>query len=111
MIPLLLSRSCRSRPLLFLANLLILFGPLVFLGIKQMKGYEPGYTDGGVRLDDVRGQAEPKEDVTSVISLWQSGEEFRKAAPCLGSCPQGQSVPRPGGSAGNSPFVRRDKPA
>jgi cell division protease FtsH len=66
-------------PLLFLANFLILFGPLVFFGIKQMKGYEPGDADWGVRLDDVRGQAEPKEDVTRVISLWQSGDEFRKA--------------------------------
>ena len=32
-----------------------------------------------MRLDDVRGQAEPKEDVTRVISLWQAGEEFRAA--------------------------------
>jgi hypothetical protein len=66
-------------PLLFLGNLLIMFGPLVFFGIKQMKGYEPGDANWGVRLDDVRGQAEPKEDVTRVISLWQSGDEFRKA--------------------------------
>jgi ATP-dependent Zn protease len=66
-------------PMLFLFNFLILFGPLVFFGIKQMKGYEPGDADWGVRLDDVRGQAEPKEDVTRVISLWQSGEEFRAA--------------------------------
>ncbi|MEA2222730.1 MAG: cell division protease FtsH, partial [Solirubrobacteraceae bacterium] len=66
-------------PMLFLFNFLILFGPLVFFGIKQMKAYEPGDADWGVRLDDVRGQAEPKEDVTRVISLWQSGEEFRAA--------------------------------
>ena len=33
----------------------------------------------GRALDDVRGQAEPKEDVTRVISLWQAGEEFRAA--------------------------------
>jgi ATP-dependent Zn protease len=66
-------------PMLFLFNFLILFGPLVFFGVKQMKGYEPGDADWGVRLDDVRGQAEPKEDVTRVISLWQSGEEFRAA--------------------------------
>src|SRR4051812_28035865 len=66
-------------PLLFFGNLLIMFGPLVFFGIKQMKGYEPGDANWGVRLDDVRGQTEPKEDVTRVISLWQSGDEFRKA--------------------------------
>ena len=66
-------------PMLFLFNFLILFGPLVFFGIKQMKAYEPGDADWGVRLDDVRGQAEPKEDVTRVISLWQAGEEFRAA--------------------------------
>jgi ATP-dependent Zn protease len=51
----------------------------MFFGIKQMKGYEPGDADWGVRLDDVRGQAEPKEEVTRVISLWQSGEEFEKS--------------------------------
>jgi cell division protease FtsH len=66
-------------PLLFFFNFLILFGPLLFFGIKQMKGYEPGDADWGVKLEDVRGQKEPKEDVTRVIQLWQSGEEFRKA--------------------------------
>jgi len=66
-------------PLLFFANLLIMFGPMLFFGLKQMKGYEPGDADWGVKLSDVRGQAEPKEEVTRVISLWQSGEEFRKA--------------------------------
>ena len=66
-------------PMLFLFNFLILFGPLLFFGVKQMKGYEPGDADWGVKLDDVRGQKEPKEDVTRVIQLWQSGEEFRKA--------------------------------
>src|SRR3954454_10055325 len=66
-------------PMLFLANFLILFGPLLVFAVKQMKGYEPGDADWGVRLEDVRGQAEPKEEVTRVISLWQSGEEFRAA--------------------------------
>jgi ATP-dependent Zn protease len=66
-------------PLLFFINFAILFGPLLFFGLKQMKGYEPGDADWGVRLDDVRGQKEPKEDVTRVIELWQSGEAFRKA--------------------------------
>jgi ATP-dependent Zn protease len=66
-------------PLFFLINFLILFGPLLTFGLMQMKGYEPGDADWGVRLEDVRGQAEPKEEVTRVIQLWQSGEEFRKA--------------------------------
>ena len=64
---------------LFLINFLILFGPLVALGIQQIKGYEPGDADWGVKLDDVRGQAEAKEEITRVVSLWQSGEEFEKA--------------------------------
>src|ERR687889_708629 len=50
-------------PLLFFGNLLILFGPLLFFGLKQMKGYEPGDADWGVKLADVRGQAEGKEEV------------------------------------------------
>src|SRR3954452_14502847 len=66
-------------PLLFLANILILFGPMLFFSVRQMRGYEPGDADWGVSLDDVRGQAEPKQEVERVISLWQSSEEFRKA--------------------------------
>ena len=65
--------------ILFLANFLILFGPMVILGIQQIKGYEPGDADWGVRMEDVRGQAEAKEEITRVVSLWQSGEEFEKA--------------------------------
>jgi cell division protease FtsH len=64
---------------LFFANFLILFGPLLLLGIQQIKGYEPGDADWGVKMDDVRGQAEAKEEITRVVSLWQSGEEFEKA--------------------------------
>jgi ATP-dependent Zn protease len=66
-------------PLFFLVNILILFGPLLFFGLKQMKGYEPGDADWGVKLEDVRGQSEPKAEVTKVIELWSAGEEFRKA--------------------------------
>src|SRR4051794_26017823 len=66
-------------PLFFLFNFLIFFGPLLFFGIKQMKGYEPGDADWGVKLEDVRGQAEAKEEITRVISLWQSGEAFEKS--------------------------------
>ena len=65
--------------ILFFANFLILFGPMLILGIQQIKGYEPGDADWGVKLADVRGQAEAKEEITRVVSLWQSGEEFEKA--------------------------------
>jgi SpoVK/Ycf46/Vps4 family AAA+-type ATPase len=64
---------------LFFINFLILFGPLVGLGIQQIKSYEPGDADWGVKLDDVRGQAEAKVEITRVVSLWQSGEEFERA--------------------------------
>jgi SpoVK/Ycf46/Vps4 family AAA+-type ATPase len=63
----------------FLINLLILFGPMLFFGIQQIKGYEPGDADWGVRLEDVRGQKEAREEITRVVALWQSGEEFEKA--------------------------------
>ena len=49
------------------------------MGIQQIKTYEPGDADWGVKLDDVRGQAEAKQEITRVVSLWQSGEEFEKA--------------------------------
>ena len=64
---------------LFFINLIILFGPLFFFSIQQIKGYEPGDADWGVKLADVRGQAEAKEEIRRVVSLWQSGEEFEKA--------------------------------
>src|SRR5436190_3133060 len=63
-------------PMLFFINLLILFGPLLFFGIQQIKGYEPGDADWGVHLEDVRGQTEAKAEVGRIIALWQSGEEF-----------------------------------
>src|SRR5690242_14888655 len=66
-------------PLFFLFNFLIFFGPLLVFGLKQMKGYEPGDADWGVKLEDVRGQKEAKEEVRRVIALWQSGEAFEKA--------------------------------
>ena len=65
--------------ILFFANFLILFGPTLILGMQQIKGYEPGDADWGVKMADVRGQAEAKEEITRVVSLWQSGEEFEKA--------------------------------
>ncbi|MDQ3821682.1 MAG: AAA family ATPase [Actinomycetota bacterium] len=64
---------------LFIANFAILFGPLLAMGVTQIRGYEPGDAEWGVRLADVRGQAEAKEEVRRVVGLWQSGEAFEKA--------------------------------
>jgi ATP-dependent Zn protease len=64
---------------LFIANFAILFGPLLAMGVTQIRGYEPGDAEWGVKLADVRGQAEAKEEVRRVVSLWQSGEAFEKA--------------------------------
>src|SRR3954451_15041053 len=64
---------------LFFINFAILFGPMVAMGIQQIKAYEPGEADWGVKMADVRGQAEAKVEITRVVSLWQSGEEFEKA--------------------------------
>jgi len=66
-------------PFFFIFNFLILFGPLAFMGISQIRSYEPGDADWGVKLDDVRGQAEAKEEVRRVVNLWQSGEAFEGA--------------------------------
>jgi cell division protease FtsH len=66
-------------PGFLLFNFLILFGPLMLVGITQMQAYEPGDADWGVKLEDVRGQEEAKEEVRRVVSLWQSGEAFEKA--------------------------------
>jgi ATP-dependent Zn protease len=66
-------------PVFFLFNFLILLGPMMMIGITQMRGFEPGDADWGVRLEDVRGQDEAKAEVSRVVSLWQSGEAFEKA--------------------------------
>jgi ATP-dependent Zn protease len=65
-------------PFFLLVNVLIFIGPLMFANIKQIRGYEPGDADWGVKLEDVRGQAEPKQEVARVVNLWQSGEEFER---------------------------------
>jgi ATP-dependent Zn protease len=64
---------------LFLANFLIFMGPLMLMGISQIRGYEPGDAEWGVKLEDVRGQAEAKEEVRRIVNLWQSGEAFELA--------------------------------
>ncbi len=66
-------------PLLFFVNFAIFFGPFLFFAVRQIRGYEPGDASWGVRIEDVRGQAEAKEEITRVISLWQSGEAFERA--------------------------------
>jgi ATP-dependent Zn protease len=66
-------------PMLFFINFAIFFGPFLFFAIRQIRGYEPGDASWGVKIEDVRGQAEAKEEITRVINLWQSGEDFEKA--------------------------------
>jgi cell division protease FtsH len=66
-------------PLLLFINVFILFGPFLFMAVRGIRSYEPGDASWGVRIEDVRGQAEAKQEITRVITLWQSGEEFEKA--------------------------------
>jgi ATP-dependent Zn protease len=66
-------------PLLLFINVFILFGPFLFMAVRGVRSYEPGDASWGVKIDDVRGQAEAKQEITRVITLWQSGEEFEKA--------------------------------
>ncbi|HSC92691.1 MAG TPA: AAA family ATPase [Gaiellaceae bacterium] len=66
-------------PLFLIFNFIILFGPLLLMNLSQIRGFEPGDAEWGVRLEDVRGQAEAKEEVRRVVALWQSGEAFERA--------------------------------
>jgi ATP-dependent Zn protease len=66
-------------PLLLFINVFILFGPFLFMAARGIRSYEPGDASWGVKIDDVRGQAEAKEEITRVIALWESGEEFEQA--------------------------------
>ena len=63
---------------LFIANFGILMGPMLAMNLTQIKTFEPGDAQWGVKLDDVRGQAEAKEEVRRVVSIWQSGEQFER---------------------------------
>ena len=64
---------------LFFANFAILFGPLLLMNMSQMQSFEPGDAEWGVNLADVRGQAEAKDEVSRVVDIWQSGEQFERA--------------------------------
>jgi cell division protease FtsH len=98
---------------LFISNFLIFLGPLMLMGISQIRGYEPGDAQWGVRLEDVRGQAEAKEEVRRVVNLWQSGEAFESAGGrrergllFLGSPGTGKTMLAKAIATGfNSPFV------
>jgi ATP-dependent Zn protease len=68
-----------TLPLFFLANFLIFMGPMLAMGISQIRGYQPGDAEWGVKLEHVRGQAEAKEEIRRIVSLWQSGERFEQA--------------------------------
>jgi ATP-dependent Zn protease len=73
-----LGQSALYLPVLLFINVIVLMGPLVVFNLLQVKGYEPGDANWGVKLDDVRGQAEAKQEVNRVVTLWQSGEEFER---------------------------------
>jgi ATP-dependent Zn protease len=64
---------------LFIANFAIIIGPLLLMNLTQMRAFEPGDAEWGVKMEDVRGQAEAKEEVRRVVSIWQSGEAFERA--------------------------------
>jgi len=66
-------------PIFLIFNFVILFGPLLLMNLSQIQAFEPGDAEWGVKLADVRGQAEAKEEVRRVVSIWQSGEAFERA--------------------------------
>jgi cell division protease FtsH len=66
-------------PVFFLVNFGIIFGPMLAMGISQIRGFQPGDAEWGVKLEHVRGQAEAKEEIRRIVSLWQSGERFERA--------------------------------
>ncbi len=49
------------------------------MNLSQMRAFEPGDAEWGVKLEDVRGQEEAKEEVRRVVTIWQSGEAFERA--------------------------------
>ncbi|MGH3133891.1 MAG: AAA family ATPase [Gaiellaceae bacterium] len=66
-------------PVFLVFNFVILFGPLLLMNLSQIQAFEPGDAEWGVKLADVRGQVEAKEEVRRVVAIWQSGEAFERA--------------------------------
>ena len=58
-----------SLPFFFLFNFLIFMGPMLAMGISQIRGYQPGDAEWGVKLEHVRGQAEAKEEIRRIVTL------------------------------------------
>ena len=69
-----------TLPFFFLFNALIFLGPMMLIGVSQMRGFEPGDADWGVRLQDVRGQEEAKQEVSRVVTLGSRARPSRKPA-------------------------------
>ena len=98
---------------LFFANFAIFMGPMLLMGVSQIRGFEPGDAQWGVKLEDIRGQKEAKEEVRRVVTLWQSGEIFEKAGGkrergllFLGAPGTGKTMLAKGiATSFNSPFV------
>src|SRR3954451_8804792 len=67
-----------TLPFLFFFNFLIFMGPMLVMGISQIRGFQPGDAEWGVKLEHVRGQAEAKEEIRRIVTLWQSGERFER---------------------------------
>lgn len=63
---------------LFAVNFLIFMGPMVAMNISQIKVFEPGDVNLGVKYSDVRGQAEAKEEIKRVVEIWEAGDDFVK---------------------------------
>jgi cell division protease FtsH len=68
-----------TLPFLFFFNFLIFMGPMLAMGISQIRGFQPGDAEWGVKLEHVRGQAEAKEEIRRIVTLWQSGEQFERS--------------------------------
>lgn len=102
-----------TLPLFLIFNVIILLGPMLYAGIKQINAFEPGDADWGVRMADVRGQTEPKEEIRRIVGLWQAGDEFERAGGkrergvlFLGAPGTGKTMLAKGIASGfNCPFV------
>lgn len=63
---------------LFAVNFLIFMGPMAMANISQIKAFEPGDSNLGVKFEDVRGQKDAKEEIKRVISVWESSDMFKE---------------------------------
>ncbi|HLQ62078.1 MAG TPA: AAA family ATPase, partial [Candidatus Acidoferrales bacterium] len=65
--------------LLFLAQFMLFFGPFLLFGRMGRETLEPGDANYDVKIEDVRGQKSPVQEMVRILKLMEHGRNYVKA--------------------------------